>query len=301
MSKKTAPKTLCHESSLESNEEMYGTAPRVGVWFLLEYRGHWSGSAFKDSKIPKKVKSFLNKALKSVPDSRLQLIKKHKNPNKQLRFYLAVSDENDPRLYEFKLNKYEDLLSLNIKKILKSEKHISNEKLFIICTNGEYDRCCGKIGMPVYLDIAGGKYAQQIWESNHIGGHRFASTFVCLPDGLVYGRVREGKAAEELMKQYEEGKVNIASFRGRSCHSSEVQTAEYYLREKTGVSEISEFIFKNSKKGDKKYSIKFLSQSDNKTHRVKIKQNKNAVKVIKSCGEKDSSIPQYILLDQKVV
>ena len=77
----SAKKTLCCESSLESDEAMYGTAPRVSVWFLLEYRGHWSGSAYKDSKIPKKVKSFLNKGLKSVPNSRLQLIKKHKNPD----------------------------------------------------------------------------------------------------------------------------------------------------------------------------------------------------------------------------
>ncbi len=289
-------KKPCHESSLESKERMYGTAPRVDVWFLLEYRGHWSGKAYKDSKIPKAVKSFLNKGVKSAPSSRIQLIKKQKNPDRQLRFYIAVSDETDPRLYEFNFNSYEDLLSLNIKKILKSEKHISNEKIFIVCTNGEYDRCCGKIGMPVYLDIAEGKYAQQTWEANHIGGHRFASTFVCLPDGLVYGRVREGKVAEELMKQYEEGKVNISSYRGRSCHCGEVQAAEYYLRKETGVSEISEFIFTNSKKGDKKYTIKFLSQSDNKTHRVKIRQDKSAVKIIKSCGDKDSSIPQYILL-----
>lgn len=296
----SAHKTLCYESSIESKEEMYGTAPRAGVWFLLEYRGHWSGKAYKDGKIPKSVKSFLNKELKAISNSRLQLIKKHKNPDKQLKFYLAVSDESDPRLYEFSLNSYEDLLSLNIKKILKSKKHISNEKIFIICTNGEYDRCCGKFGMPVYLDIAGGKYGPQTWEANHIGGHRFASTFVCLPDGLVYGRVRDGKNAEQLMKQYEEGKVKIESYRGRSCQTSEVQAAEYYLRKETGIPGISELIFKSSKKSDKKFNIKFLSQSDNKTHRVKIKQDKNAVKVIKSCGEKDSSIPQYVLLDYKV-
>ena len=154
--------------------------------------------------------------------------------------------------------------------------------------------------MPVYLDIAGGNYGTQTWETNHIGGHRFASTFVCLPDGLVYGRVREAKHAEELMKQFEEGKVNIASYRGRSCHSNEVQAAEYYLRKESGVSDISELLFKNSKKGGKKYSIKFFSQADKKTHRVKLSQDKKAVKVIKSCGDKDSSIPQYSLIAHKV-
>lgn len=268
---------------------------------LLEYRGHWSGSAYKDSKIPKKVKSHLNKQLKKVSRSRLQLIKKHKNPDDHLKLYIAISDETDPRLYEFQFNSYEELLPLNIKKILKSEKHISDEKLFIICTNGEYDTCCGKIGMPVYLDVSKGRYGQQTWEANHIGGHRFASTFVCLPHGLVYGRVMDGKSAEELMELYEEGEVDIQSFRGRSCHSSEAQAAEYYLRKETGITEISEFIFKNAKKSDKKFNIKFLSESDKKIHKVRIGLEKKAVKTIKSCGDGQSYVPRYVLLDQKVV
>ncbi|MEK6223839.1 MAG: hypothetical protein N2A97_03110, partial [Thermodesulfobacteriales bacterium] len=80
-------KMLCFESSLNANEEMYGTAPRVDVWIMLEYRGHWSGSAFKDSKIPKSVKAHLNKELKSVSNSRLQLIKKQENSDNDLKFY----------------------------------------------------------------------------------------------------------------------------------------------------------------------------------------------------------------------
>ena len=27
------------------------------------------------------------------------------------------------------------------------------------------------------------------WECTHLGGHRFAGNMVCLPDGVVYGRV----------------------------------------------------------------------------------------------------------------
>jgi len=294
-------KIPCNENSLNANEEMYGTAPRVDVWFLLEYRGHWSGKAFNDSKIPKAVKSFLNKELKAIPNSRLQLIKKHENSDEHLKFYVAVSDETKPRLYEFNLNDYEDLQSLKIKKILKSKKHMSNEKIFILCTNGEYDTCCGKFGMPVYLDIAEGKYGSQTWETTHIGGHRFASTFVCLPHGLVYGRVREGKTAEGLIKKYEDGSVNLSSYRGRSCHSNEVQAAEYYLRKETGIRKISEFILKNSKKNDKKSLIKFLSQSDLMIHKVKIRRDKNAIKIIKRCGDKSSFIPKYRLLNYSVI
>lgn len=292
-------KILCYESSLNADEEMYGTAPRTDVWFLIEYRGHWSGSAYKSSKIPKKVKSHLNKEIKPVKNSRLQVIKKQKNSDPHLKFYIAVTGEKNPRLYEFNLNSYEDLLSLNIKKILKSDKHLSNENIYIICTNGEYDICCGKFGMPVYLDIAKGKYESQTWEVNHIGGHRFASTFVCLPHGLVYGRIREGKVAEKLMEKYEAGEVDLDSYRGRTCYSSEAQAAEYYLRRETGTLAISNFIYKSSKKNDRKYNIKFLAEPEKSKHTIKLRQDKNVIKIIKSCGDKNSYIPQFRLLDYK--
>ena len=292
-------KTLCSESSTESGEEMFGTAPRADAWLLIEYRGHWSGSAYKDSKIPKKVKSFLNKAQKAFSNSRLQVIKKHKNPNQHLKLFIAVSRGSKPRLYEITFTDYEELLSLNIEKILKSKEYLSDKKIYIICTNGEYDRCCGKLGMPLYLEIAKGAYGPNTWEVNHIGGHRFAPTFVCLPEGVVYGRVGDAETAEQLMKQHEAGVLNTKSFRGRSCHSSEAQAAEYYLREKTGVLEISEFSFKNAKKGGKKHNIKFVSQSEKKTHGVKLELVKKSVGIIKSCGDKSSSVPKYKLLECK--
>ncbi len=297
MAAKTKQYSLCSIDSLNADEEMYGTAPRVDVWLLLEYRGRWSGSAFKDSKIPKAVKSHLDNALKSISNSRLQLIKKHDNNDARLKFYIAVSKEKKPRLYEFELDSYDDLLSLDIKRSMRSKKHICAEKKYIMCTNGEYDMCCGKFGMPVYLDLAKGKYGPQTWETTHIGGHRFASTFVCLPHGVVYGRVREGMVAEKIIDEFEHGKINLSSYRGRSCHAYEVQAAEYYLRKETGITDISVLILKNLKKDDKKSVVRFLSPPDNGTHKVRIRQDKNALKIIKSCGEKPSYVPQFRLLE----
>ena len=74
-----------------------------------------------------------------------------------------------------------------------------------------------------------------------------------------------------------------------------MQAADYYLRTETGISEILELIYKNSKGSDKKYNIKFLSKSDEAAYKVKLKQDKNAVKIIKSCGDRNSYIPQFRL------
>ena len=294
-------KTHCSISSIESKEPMFGTAPTAAAWFLLEYRGNFSGKAFEDSKIPKSVKSHLKKELKNLKGSRLQLIKKHKSTGDELRAYIAVSKESGPRLYEIKFKSYEELLSLDIKKILKSDDHISEDKIYIICTNGEYDTCCGKFGMPVYLDVAKGRFGERTWEANHIGGHRFAATFVCLPEGIVYGHVKDGTGAEEIMELHEEGQVKLGSLRGRSCYSPGVQAAEYFIRKETGLTSVSELEFKSIKKDDKKLRIRFDSKSGKESYRVRITQDKKkAVKVIKSCGDKPSSIPQYVLLGHKV-
>ena len=76
MSDTKTPRIRCYESSLESNEDMFGTAPRVEVWLLIEYPGHWTKDAFKDSNITEEVKSVINKYLDKTPNSRLQHIKK---------------------------------------------------------------------------------------------------------------------------------------------------------------------------------------------------------------------------------
>lgn len=299
MKESPARRTHCAISSIESKELMFGTATVAAAWFLLEYRGNFSGKAFEDSKIPKPVKSHLKKELKQVKGSRLQLIKKHKSEDDELKAYLAISNASNPMLYEFSFKNYEELLSLNIKKILKSEHYISQKKIYIVCTNGEYDTCCGKFGMPVYLDLAQGKYGDNTWEVNHIGGHRFAATFVCLPEGIVYGRVNDSAEAEEIMELHQDGQVKLDYLRGSSFYSAGVQAAEYYIRKETGITKIAELEFKSIKKDDKKLRIRFDSTSGKQSYRVRITQDKKALKLIKSCGDKPSSVPQYVLLGFK--
>ncbi|MGH7849811.1 MAG: sucrase ferredoxin, partial [Thermodesulfobacteriota bacterium] len=234
MSEQIKRGTLCSLDSLEANEEMYGTATTVETWLVLEYNGRWSGDAFRDSKIPVAVKTAINRYLEGFPNSRLQLVKKEKRSGDGIKLFIAHTREKDPVLSEVTLGGYEDLLDENIDIIIKDRSSGIKEPIFLICTNGEHDKCCGKFGMPVYLGAAEGAYGQRTWQTTHIGGHRFASTFVCLPHGLYYGRVREGKTAEEIFGEYKNGRIELGSYRGRSCYSAPAQAAEYFLRKETG-------------------------------------------------------------------
>jgi hypothetical protein len=214
-----------------------------------------------------------------------------------IKLFMAHSREKNSTIYETTLGAYEDLLDRDIDSLFEEGTTESKEPLFLICTNGEHDKCCGKFGMPVYMEASAGKYGQNAWQATHLGGHRFASTFVCLPHGLYYGRVRDGKMAEAIFGEYKQGRIDLGSYRGRSCYSAPVQAAEYFLRRETGVRDISAFYLKDAKEENGVINVEFFGSEGENIFRVNIRRLDNALRVLKSCGDNERSfIPQYGLL-----
>lgn len=293
---------LCAVDSLTAGEPMYGTAAEADAWVLIEYRGRWSGDAYKDSSIPKAAKEKLKKISKSVKGARLQVVSRNGRDSEGISLFIARSSDTDAKLYEINLRSYGDLLSLDIDSVLKGDEHERKEPLVIVCTNGERDVCCGKFGKPVYLEAAAGPHGRNVWQTNHIGGHRFAATFVCLPHGICYGRVREGKSVDEVVDKYLNGEIDLRSLRGRSSYSSEAQAAEYFLRTETGKTEISEFVLKREKKTKDGIAVDFVSQSTGEVHRVNVLKSKHSVKVLKDCGDgKRSGVSGFIFGGHSVI
>jgi len=289
--------TLCSLDSLGADEEMYGTATAVETWLVLEYRERWSGDAFRDSRIPEAVKAGIKRYLETLPNSRLQLVKQENRSEDGIKLFIAHSREKDPFLREITLSGYEDLLDNDLGSVIKNLSTERSEPLFLMCTNGEHDKCCGKFGMPVYRDVAAGAHGRSAWQSTHIGGHRFASTLVCLPHGLYYGRVREGTRADEIFGEYMQGRIDLGSYRGRSCYSPPAQAAEYFLRKETGVRVINAYSFKGAGEENGEIRAEFISATDNRIYLVRLRKLEASLKVLKSCGDKERAfIPQYRLL-----
>jgi len=286
---------------MNAKEEMFGTVPRVDVWFLLEYKEAWAEKAFPSSNIPDKVKRHLSNYLESIPNSRLQLIKRHDRSSDLIKFYLGVSDEIEPRLFEFTLSNYEDLLEFDIPKILNDSSFLRKDPLILVCAHGTHDTCCGKFGVPVYMEALKYESGFMTWKCTHLGGHRFAANFLFLPQGIYYGRVRESDA-DDLIKEYQSQRIYLENYRGRSCYSNEAQAAEYFLRMKTGTKEISAFRIKKTKKDGDNSTIEFLSLTNGKTHIIHIQTDKNAISSYTSCKDKDKSpVAQYRLVDYKEI
>jgi hypothetical protein len=59
----------------------------------------------------------------------------------------------------------------------------------LVCTHGTRDSCCGKRGAQLAVELAapGLAVGQNLWRTSHLGGHRFAPTFLVLPEGTVWG------------------------------------------------------------------------------------------------------------------
>ena len=54
----------------------------------------------------------------------------------------------------------------------------------LVCTHGRRDRCCGSLGTSLTLGLASGSLPADVrlWRTSHTGGHRFAPTFIVLPE-----------------------------------------------------------------------------------------------------------------------
>lgn len=279
----------CVQLSVESGEQLFGTAPRVDHWFLLEYRGNWNKEALLNSSLSKEVKDCVGKLLNSFPNSRLQFIKKDVNNSDNISFYYAKSTEFEPKLYKFSLNSYEDIINLDIKNLIETGEirdSESDEKLVLICTHGAYDSCCGKFGVPVYNQIKNNN-GISVWNTTHVGAHRFSANIVALPEGIYYGRV-DPVNVNNLIESHLKGEIYLQCFRGRSCYSQTSQVSDYFLRDKIGKLGIYDIKWEYEKDRFASTAVEFRVESEGLVYSVNTVVFNDAVKVLPSCGDTEA-------------
>ena len=112
------------------------------------------------------------------------------------------------------------------------------DPIFLVCTNGRRDACCALRGRALTLALAD-EHAERTWECTHLGGHRFAGNLVCLPHGLVYGRV-SADDGPRLAALYLAGELDPGHLRGRSAWPAPAQVAEVVLRRRLGMTGVDD-------------------------------------------------------------
>ncbi|MDH5506182.1 MAG: hypothetical protein OEZ02_03050 [Anaerolineae bacterium] len=297
---------FCSALSQEIEGSILGSAPHIKTWLLLEHNGPWGKKALEESDIPGHVKTHLQAFLDQDGFARLLLIKQQvTNPEPGLAFFIALAAHAAPVLYRFQLNSYDDLLNIDFEAIaagtLRPEENTSKEPLFLVCTNGKRDQCCAKFGLPVY-DALAAENKFNVWQSSHVGGHRFAGNLVCFPHGIFYGRLNPA-IAPAIAAAHVNNQITVDNLRGRSSYADIEQAAEGLLHAKTGSMQLDSFnLYSVETKEDNHWDIVFHHHSSEKFHHVLIGKQPGETQVFSSCiGEKQSRPMVYQLLKHKVI
>jgi|FLYN01.1.fsa_nt_gi hypothetical protein len=286
---------LCCDYSRQAGEQLFATATRVDVWLLLEYNRPWGGQALDESELPQAIKDRLNAMLGSLPNGRFQFIRRLQ-PKGGIAFYVAVSHELHPQLYKFELSTYDDLLGLDISGGQLPVEHATDERLIAVCTNAKRDRSCGRYGAEVFrimLNVGG----DAVWQTTHIGGHRFAATCVCLPEGVAYGRIDPGDT-QQIVEAQRQGYIRLENYRGRSCYDAVVQAADYFLREHTGVCSLPGFrLLSTEATAENTTTVRFEALADGRVHRVDVLKDISGVQTYQnSTDAQPTVVPQFRLV-----
>ena len=294
----TSTDFFCTAVSTDLNEHQYGTAVSHTVWFLLEYRESWRPKATSDNDLPAPVMAWLDETLAEV-NGRLQFIRQPQRTAGELAFFVVIARENEPVVYQFSLNAYDELLGLNIEAILAEDaaydSHRVTNPLLLICTHGKRDRCCAKFGLPIYAALAA-QMGDAVWQTTHTGGHRFAPTLLSFPEGVSYGRLTLDTLPAFIADQ-QQGRLTLDLLRGRTCYQPIAQIGDYFLRKQTGNLSLDAYCHQSTTQtGDKTWLVVFGERETAVSHHLTIVENPDPLELYASSGSfKRKTVPQFSL------
>lgn len=242
------------------HEPMAGTAVTTAVWYLLEYTRPWGAQATEENELPEVVSRWLGEQVRGC-DGRLQFIRQFRPDADVLTFFVGVNEPAHPRLYEFHLGAYEDLLELDVAAVVRGDgryaPHLVTGPRYFVCTNGKRDRSCAVYGAALYRALAE-KVGGAAWMTTHLGGHRFAGTLLTLPSGVCYGRVAPADVPH-LLAATQRGDVWPERLRGRTCYGPIEQVADFYARQELGLVRLDALHWADTAVTETGWLVRFVS------------------------------------------
>jgi len=279
----------CSIASQEAGESLAGTAVEsVDRWLLLEVTDPWAPKALQTEALPQSVRARLAQWLQA-PRSRLQLIRRPGRPGKRSRFMVVSTASDRRQTSNVEFDRYEDLLDVDLD-ALPSEPAAP---MCLVCVHGRRDRCCGLHGSSVFRAIQA--QGVDVWQTSHLGGHRFAACALWLPDGLMYGRLSAEHAKDFVTARRagDIGKLNF--FRGRCAHDRPTQAAEIFLRRRIGeqAAEAVEWLATTPQSAST-WEARFQTPSGNQVVRLRL-EDTGATRPA-SCGADPEPVTRFVEL-----
>ena len=214
----------CHDGT----ESSAASAPaNARAWLLIEHNGPWPEEA-ADAPLPRPLRRLVARATEL--GVRLQLIRRsgrERRPDVEpSAIYAGWTVGDSPFLRRGDRSAARQLTG-ELDALAEGERpsfgESSTDPLLLVCAHGRRDVCCARLGGPLARNLAQ-RFPGQVWETTHVGGHRFAANLVLLPHGLYYGPVA-GTSATAAIAAYQRGEVLLDRYRGRAGQPRDVQEA----------------------------------------------------------------------------
>lgn len=235
----------CAPAYLASGLPIIGSAPsEMTGWILLEHPGPWPKKG-----LPPDIDADLRGWLDARPE-RVQLIHRVERRSARTTRRVYVSAGFD-LLAMIELASLDDL-SAHLGAIEAAQAatdtgvptipagfDIVTERPLLVCTQGRRDICCAQWGRPCAVALVDAFDTHRVWETNHLGGHRFAANLVAPPSAFYHGQIEPGRVVE-LAQDLLAGRLPLRTLRGRAGIDSAAQAAEYFLRRDRGLTGVDD-------------------------------------------------------------
>lgn len=285
---------FCRDEALAQDEALLGTAGPKQIRILLQDHSPWTRKGFDDCALPEAIKNHLKALFDPSEKPAIVLIRNHNR--RQLRdksIFIVHSTERDACVYHYQWQQPGDLQRLPLADAMARRVPPNfHQPLYLVCTNGKRDKCCAKYGMPLYKQLSLSLGAK-VWRSTHLGGDRFAANMLCLPHGLLYGRLTE-RTATKAVHYYEQGKVSVQGLRGRSCYSKPVQVAEAYVRAQAGINGLDRLQLLAAERVKDSCCVRFCDKQSGSNYDLMVRITQSSVERKLTCvAEHKESVPNY--------
>ena len=227
-----SPPMRCSARSEEFDEPMIGTVDQRVRWLLVEDRSAWGEKAVRDV-----LGADLEAAAKQRGMRLLLIRRREGDPAADAVRRAILVDTGAGAMSVRTISDLGELPGLLDEPLADFGAPMA-DRILLVCTNGKRDACCALRGRALVTALAA-DHGERAWECTHLSGHRFAGNLVCLPDGIVYGRVN-ATDGPRLADAYLDGRLDPALLRGRSAWPAPAQVAEQVLRQSLGLEGVRE-------------------------------------------------------------
>ena len=277
----------CSSLSAELDEPMIGTVEQRVRWLLIEDYGAWGSHAVADvlgSDVAAAAKA------RGVRPLLVRPVTGRRGPPGPARAILVDTATREMAVRS--LTGVEDLAAIG--PIASAPVSVFGSPLtgpiFLVCTNGKRDACCALRGRALIGSLAATQ-PEQTFECTHLGGHRFAAHLVCLPHGIVYGRVLPSDGPR-LADAYLNGRLDPALLRGRSAWPAPAQVAAQALLVRHGLSGVDDLHLRSAEITASHAVVTFRT-ADGAEHEVALRSERSSPPRPITCRAEDLDEPLH--------